>query len=157
MYAHSADRYQHTQRGPWSLILLAFGVGLCAIAVAVRNQPVAVAVCASAGALLILLAASFHELTVADEGDHLAVRFGPLPLAQTRIPYADITNVEVGRTLFLDGWGVHMSLRGGWVWNISGRDCVVIQRTRGVIRVGTDEPDALAELLRRKIMPLRRA
>jgi hypothetical protein len=37
----------------------------------------------------------------------------------------DIGSVEIGRTLHLDGWGIHMSVRGGWVWNLWGRDCVV--------------------------------
>jgi hypothetical protein len=32
--------------------------------------------------------------------------------------------VEIGRTLTLDGWGMHDSIRGGWVWNHLGRDCV---------------------------------
>jgi hypothetical protein len=46
----------------------------------------------------------FGSLTIRDEGDCLALRFGPLPLLRKRIRYADITGVEVGRTTILDGW-----------------------------------------------------
>ena len=43
-----------------------------------------------------------------------------------------------------------MSLRGGWVWNIWGRDCVVIRHS-GILRVGTDDAHNLAEFLKGKI------
>ena len=100
-----------------------------------------------------LLAPAFHHLTVEDAGHMLLVRFGPLPLPmfRTAIPYDDIQSVEVGRTLFVEGWGIHLSPRGGWVWNIWGRDCVVVHRRNGVVRIGTDDADRLARFLDGKI------
>ena len=86
-----------------------------------------------------------------DEGDRLAIRFGPLPLFRTSIRYADIQEVEVGRTLILEGWGIHGSPRGGSVWNLWGRDCVVIHRRKGVLRVGTDDAWNLVRFLKGKI------
>jgi hypothetical protein len=74
------------------------------------------------GVLMLLLGSSFQFLTVADRGDYLLIRFGPLPLFQKRIHYTDVSDVEIGQTTVLDGWGIHMSVRGGWVWNLSGRD-----------------------------------
>ena len=56
---------------------------------------------------MALLASAFHQLTVEDQGDHLAIRFGPLPLFRRKVRYAEIEKVEVGRTLILDGWGIH--------------------------------------------------
>jgi hypothetical protein len=50
----------------------------------------------------------------------LVIRFGPIPLFRRTVRYADIQKVEVGRTLILDGWGIHFSIRGGWVWNLWG-------------------------------------
>jgi hypothetical protein len=44
-----------------------------------------------------------------------------------------------------------MSMRGGWVWNLSGWDCVVLQLRNGVLRIGTDEPETLAQFVRLKI------
>ena len=51
-------------------------------------------------------------------------------------------------TTIMDGWGIHWSPWGGWVWSLSAGQCVVIRRPRGVIRVGTDDAERLAELLK---------
>jgi hypothetical protein len=97
------------------------------------------------------LAPAFHHLTVVDEGDDLAIRFGPLPVFRRTVRYADIGKVEVGRRLLLDGWGIHYSVRGGSVWNLWGRDYVVLHlRQGGVLRIGTDDPENLAQFLEGK-------
>lgn len=100
---------------------------------------------------------SLQHLTVCDEGDRLAVRFGPLPLFKRRIRHDDIIGVEIGHTTLLDrwgiqwfpwgGWGIHWSPWGGWVWSLSAGKCVVIRRRRGVIRIGTDDAEGLAKFL----------
>ena len=70
----------------------------------------------------------------------LAIRFGPVPLFRRTVRYTDIEKVEVGRTLILEGWGIHYSIRGGWVWNLWGRDCVVVHfKNGGVLRIATDD------------------
>ena len=62
--------------------------------------------------------------------------------------------MDFGRTLILDGWGVHYSIRGGWVWNLWGRVCVVVHlKDNSVLRVGTDDAENLAEFLRSKVQP----
>jgi len=57
---------------------------------------------------------------VADLVDQLAIRFAPISLLQKTVPYNEIKGVETGRTLLLDGWAIHMTIRDGWVWNIQG-------------------------------------
>ena len=52
--------------------------------------------------------------------------------------------------MILDGWGIHMSIRGGWVWNLWGRDCVVVHLKKGVLRIGTDDAANLPDFWRRK-------
>jgi hypothetical protein len=105
------------------------------------------------GLLIALLAPAFHHLTVEDQGKVLAIRFGPVPLFPRTVRYADIESVEVGRTLFLDGWGIHYSIRGGWVWNLWGRDCVVVHfKNGGKLRNGTDDAENLVEFLEKKII-----
>lgn len=139
--------YRHTQKGPWDLLLYVLGVVFLAISWSNPLLPLQITFLIT-GILMFLLGISFHHLTVADEGDRLTIRFGPFPLFRKRIDYDDISAVETGRTTILDGWGIHMSLWGGWVWNIWGHDCVVIRLKRGIIRVGTDDPDGLAEFLK---------
>lgn len=143
----TAPGYSHTQQAPLCLILYGSALLCFALAWMVGSAPgsfIAVAV----GLLIALLAPAFHHLTVEDQGDRLAIRFGPLPLFRRSLWYADIEKVEVGRTLILDGWGIHYSVRGGWVWNLWGRDCVVVRlKNGGVLRIGTDDAANLARFL----------
>ena len=48
---------------------------------------------------------AYSAKRVQDEGDELAVRYGPIPMFAKTIPYAQITAVEPGRTNLIDGWG----------------------------------------------------
>jgi hypothetical protein len=148
------NSYRHTQKGPWGLILYAFVVLLVGLAWLLAELPTvptfAVFIPGGIAGVFLVLGSCFHRLTVADEGDHLAVRFGFVPLFRKRIRYADIRAVEVGQTTFFDGWGIHPSTQGGWVWNIWGWDCVVIHHA-GTTRVGTDDAENLAAFLRTKI------
>ena len=103
--------------------------------------------------LFLLLALSFQHLRVFDAVDHLAVRFGPLPLLGTRIRYDEITSVERGRTSLLDGWGIHWVPGRGWTYNIRGWDCVVVQLGKKTIRIGTDDVENLLAFLQAKLKP----
>lgn len=150
----STPGYRHTQNGPWSLLLYLVGVLMLGLGWLLREVPVVPGVLPLAGTIMLLFGASFQQLTVSDRGDRLAVRFGPLPLFGTSVRYEDIDKAEVGQTMILDGWGIHMSLRGGWVWNIWGWDCLVVQQKNGrVLRIGTDDAENLARFVQSKIAP----
>ncbi len=66
------------------------------------------------------------------------------------IRYADITGVEVGRTSILDGWGIHFIPGRGWTYNLWGFACVKLTLGRKIIRVGTDDAEGLARVIREK-------
>lgn len=85
-----------------------------------------------------------------DQGKVLAIRVGSIPRFHRTVQYADMNHVEVGRTSILDDWGIHMSMRGGLLWNGWGRDCVVLQLKKGVLRIGTDDAENLAAFLSRR-------
>lgn len=118
-----------------------------------RDQPGIAYVFPPVSVLLILLASGMQCLGTSDEGDHLLIQFGPLPLFRRRVRYDDIVSAEADRTTLLEGWGIHMSLRGGWVWNIWGRDCVRLQLRSSVLRVGTDDVEGLLRFLSTRIPP----
>lgn len=146
--------YYHRQHGPLCLLVYATAALLAGTAWYCRfepPQPFLTWILSGSAILVFLFAASFHHLTVADEIDRLRIRFGPIPLFQRAVLYEDIVNVEVGRTSFLDGWGVHLSLRGGWVMNLWGRDCVVLQLKKGTLRVGTDDAENLAAFVKSRL------
>ena len=101
-------------------------------------------------AIFTLCGLVFGSLTIRDEGEWLALRFGPLPLLRKTIRYADITGVEVGRTRIIDGWGIHYMPGRGWTYNVWGFACVKLTLGRKVIRVGTDDAEGLAKFIREK-------
>ena len=139
--------YRHTQKAPLCLSLYGSAL-LCFVLAGMIGDKPGIFITGGVGVLIALLAPCFHNLTVADQGDVLSIRFGPMPLFSRTVNYADIEQVEVGRTTILDGWGIHYSLRGGWVWNLWGRDCVVVHFNKGgVLRIGTDDAEALARFL----------
>jgi hypothetical protein len=146
----AAPGYSHTQKAP---CLFVYGTALLLLIGAwfTQDQPTVALALTVGGIVTAVLATAFHHLTVVNLGEAMSVRFGPLPMFRMTIPYNDITSVEVGRTLILDGWGIHYSVRGGWVWNVWGRDCVVVHRRNGVVRIGTDDAPNLARFLEGKI------
>lgn len=147
----NVPEYSHTQRSPlWLILVLAMAVCVI-IGVQAGGGPDTIFPLALA-LLLGLVAASFQHLTVEDQGEFLAVQFGPLPVARRRVAYKEIIEVDIGRTSWIEGWGIRYSIRGGWIWNIWGRDCVVIRfRQGGKLTIGTDQPAKLAEFLRRRV------
>lgn len=149
--ATTLPQYSHTQRAPLCLLVYVLAVTFFVLSWTLRDEPPFRWLFPPIGLLMLVLAGSFQHLRVQDQVESLSICFGPIPLFRRTILYSDIQQVEVGRTLILDGWGIHMSIRGGWVWNLWGRDCVVVNLKNGVLRIGTDDPDRLAEFLTSKI------
>jgi len=102
-------------------------------------------------AVLVFFAFSFKFLRVHDDGDCLAIRFGPLPVFRRRIPYSQITGVEAGGSGFIDGWGIHYMPGRGLTYNLWGFDCVIVRLGAKTVRIGTDDVDGLVAFLRSKI------
>lgn len=146
-----ASGYRNTQRAPLCVMLYVMAVGFFAIGVAVWNETPLRWLFPVMGGMMLVLASSFHHLTVEDQGDRLSIHFGPLRVFRRSVRYEEIDQVEAGRTTVLEGWGIHLSHRGGWVWNLWGRDCVVLRLRRGILRVGTDDPDGLLAFLRQRL------
>ena len=147
----SESSYKHVQHAPLCLLLYVLSVVFLVLGLVMNTEPPIPWLFPPIGLFMLVLAASFHHLTVEDQGDRLSVRFGPIPLFRRTIRYDDIISAEIGRTTVLDGWGIHMSLRGGWVWNLWGRDCVVLQMRKGILRIGTNDAVNLADFLQQKI------
>lgn len=142
--------YTHTQKAPLCLIVYGSALACLVLGVLIGETP-AIFILGGAGLSMASLGPCFHNLTVEDQGDRLAIRFGPVPLFRRTVSFADISSVETGRTRLLDGWGVHLSVRGGWVWNLWDRECVVVHfRDGGTLWIGTDDAANLAEFLRSK-------
>lgn len=110
------------------------------------SNPVLVVIVVLVGCLLVL----FSTLTVIVRGQALHVFFGP-GLIRRHIPLCRIREVRVVRTPWYYGWGIRLT-PAGWLWNVSGLGGVEVQFDDGHrFRIGSDEPNKLAEVLLREI------
>ena len=150
-------QYDHTQKSPLYLIIFVMGI-LQFIAATTyfpwSNSIFPRIILFFSGIFVIFLAFGFQHLQIVDQGNYLTIRFGNLhlPLCSRKLIYKNIIKVEIGRTLLLDGWGIHYSISGGWVWNIWGRDCVVVYCDKETLRIGTDDAAKLRTFLQTKIV-----
>ena len=140
----AAPSYRHTQIG-WSLLLVLFaGAGVVGFAASRTGWSApALAVFAFLG----VVAAIFCTLTVEVRGGDVLLRFGP-GLIRRRIAHAEIARVEVVRNPWHFGWGIRFTPYG-WLFSVSGLDAIEIGLISGkAVRIGTDEPAALAAAVR---------
>jgi hypothetical protein len=140
--------YDHTQYAKLHYILFAVAAAMLAGAWLARCAPAVVTINIVIAAVLVLTGLTFGRLTVRDEGQWLALRYGPLPLLRKRIRYADITSIEPDRSRIIDGWGIHYVPGRGWTYNLWGFGCVKLTLGKTTIRVGTDDVAGLAEFLK---------
>jgi len=148
--AHQPE-YEHTQWAPMCWIMLLPALAILFVVGMLSGDGNVVLPLFIAGTLVTAIAFSFRSLRVVDEGDVLAVRFGPLPLFRKRIPYDQVIAAERDQSAVIDGWGIHWVPGRGWTYNLWGFDCVRLTLTRGrTLRIGTDDPDGLARFLAKK-------
>jgi hypothetical protein len=138
--------YRHRQFGYLSLIvILVAALGLFAVA---RRSPLPATL--GVGVLLLISAVLFSSLTVEIGDGELRFHFGP-GFWRKRFALADIAAADVTWSSWWEGWGIRITPRG-MLYNISGTDAVEITLRSGQrLRIGTDEPEALAAALRTAI------
>ncbi|MDH4166604.1 MAG: hypothetical protein OEY13_09105 [Gammaproteobacteria bacterium] len=147
----SRPLYEHTQTGwPIRIAFLALAFSLLLLAALpdfdqTRTPPTVLAAGAGIAALFGWV---WGSMTVRIQDGALCIRFGPGWPRKT-VPLADISGVEITRTSFIDGWGVHRTRRG-WLYNVSGYDAVLLKLASGRnLLVGSDEPRRLQAALQR--------
>lgn len=141
--------YHHTQTSTFALWIFA----VLAVVLIVPNAV------AGTGALVVIVPIvafigfvllAFNQLTVTVEGEHVvaAFRYG---WPRRRIDLATVHRVDVVRNSWWYGFGVRITPHG-WLYNVWGLDAVQLNFDDGTaFRIGTDEPDALADALRSRI------
>ncbi|HUT31966.1 MAG TPA: hypothetical protein VNE39_00685 [Planctomycetota bacterium] len=141
--------YKHSQVGTLVLVLEGVAVaGILGLFLAFGWHPVGIVVLCILGLVAVL----FGTLTVAIEEGWLVCRFGP-GLVRKRWPLADVREVRVVRNPWYYGWGIHYTPHG-WLYNVSGLGAVEIVLASGKkARIGSDEPEKLAEAIRQSIPP----
>lgn len=137
--------YRHTQIGTVVLASLLGGVLLVIILSITRCwHPIGVLVL---GVLLAAMAL-FYSLTVEITNGVLECRFGP-GIIRKRFPLKEVRLAVPVRNRWYYGWGIRYTPHG-WLFNVSGLDAVEITLSSGKrYRIGTDQPAALVEAIRR--------
>jgi hypothetical protein len=141
-----AQMYRHTQIGYLTLIvMLVAALGIFALG---PRSPLPVTL--SVAVLLIVSAVLFSSLTVEIADGELRIHFGP-GFWRKRYSLADVTGADVTRSSWWEGWGIRITPRG-MLYNVSGTGAVEIKLRSGQrFRIGTDEPEVLAQALRMAI------
>ena len=143
--------YSHTQRSRALAILCIVSVVLILAPVAIIPQPVPRGVWVAVGLaalMMVIMAWEFSSLTVEIANDELSWRFGA-GIIRKRLPLSEIASAVPIRTGIWQGIGVHW-VGAGWLYNVAMGDAVEITTLRGKrIRIGTDEPVALANAIER--------
>jgi len=143
--------YDHTQKAPLHLIFYPIVIVLVVLAWIGRDQTPVILSTLGVAATLVLVALMFKQLTVRDEGEWLAIRYGPLPVFRKLIPYSNIESVELGRSSVIDGWGIHWIPGRGFTYNLWGFDCAILMVEGRIYRIGSDEAENLVTFLRDKV------
>jgi len=138
--------YRHTQWSPLGPAFAAAAIG-CLVVWTQVEAPVERTLCVTMAVAAGLIGGLFGRLRITEQADCLRVRFGPLPLFGTTVRYAHVRSVVRARSTVLDGLGVHWFPGRGWTFNVWGFDCVELRTDRGLVRLGTDDPDGLVQHL----------
>ena len=143
--------YEHTQKSALHSLIFLPAILMFFVAWQTRGSAPSGWILVSVGILLIFLAMSFQTLTLRERQDSLEIKYGPLNIFGTHIPYSDMTNVQSGHTNLIDGWGIHYVPCRGWTMNLWGFECVKIERGSSVIRLGTDDSENLVSMLQQRL------
>ena len=141
------EQYRHTQVGYLTLAMLGAGVLLIVLLMATAGfHWIAFAVLG----VLVIAVGLFATLTVETSKDLLELRFGP-GLIRKRFPMEEIASCRVVTNPWYYGWGIRLTPHG-WLYNVSGFAAVEIETRSGrKYRIGTDDPEQLAEAVQRSI------
>ena len=96
--------------------------------------------------VLFAVAYLFRSMTVEISDTELTWYFGSgFPVK--RVPLSEVVSVEVIRTGFWYGWGIHYTPRG-WLYNVSGYGAVYVTLKNGKrYCLGSDEAEVMAREL----------
>lgn len=131
--------YEHRQFATTIVVILIIASAVCFITARLPHSGHTSLI---VGCILLLSAVLFSSLKITIADGKLKWAFG-LGLLSFQIPLTEIQSAEVTRTRFLEGWGIHLTMRG-WLYNVSGYQAVLIKKKLGrQILLGTDQPDEL--------------
>lgn len=96
--------------------------------------------------VMLILMALFSVLTVRIGNGVVTVQFG-VGVIRKRIQLSDVESYAKVRNPWYYGWGIRYTPRG-WLYNIFGFSAIeLLMRNGKTCRIGTDDPEGLAQAL----------
>lgn len=147
-----SELYRHTQTG-WTIIALigaAIVVEVVIAAALASENTVALALSGAVAAVLAVVLTLFSTLTVTVDVTAVRLSFG-LGVLRREVSLDQVVSARAVKNSWLAGWGVRV-IPHGRLYNVGGFDAVELELDNGrVVRVGTDEPDALLAAVQRAL------
>ena len=136
--------YRHTQFGTTIVATLLTGIAVAAVIFSANDRhPLAML----AIVIMTICTFLFYSLTVEIKGGIIRCRFG-CGLIGKKFVLAEIVETQTVINKWYYGWGIRRTPHG-WLFNVSGVQAVEISLRSGrKYRIGTDEPNRLADAIR---------
>ena len=142
--------YERSQQGWFAVpVLILLGVVAWATSSADDMSSTGTAVFTVLMIVVLVAMVTFSRLTVTVGDGQVTARFW-LGWPRRVVALSEVTAVRPVRNSWWYGWGVR-KVPDGWMYNVWGYDAIELELTSGkVFRIGTDDPDGLAEALSRR-------
>ena len=102
-------RYRHRRFGTTIIVTIGIAVVLCFM---LAGRLPAVYISLSVGVILLVCAILFLSLSIEITDTRLRWHFGP-GMVRKQVLLSDIRDAEVTQTRLIEGWGIHLTSRGG--------------------------------------------
>jgi hypothetical protein len=137
-----------TQIGTFSIILLGiiFIISSVIMVIAGFDNPGGY-VCAAVNLIILITLVISHKLTITVNQDRISFKLGVGFIGRS-YKIADIKSCKPVKNSLLYGVGIHI-IPGGILYNVSGLQAIELQfkNRRQVLRIGTDKPEEICNLL----------
>lgn len=144
-----SPKYEHTQKPGvpfFAALIVPVVIGVVFFNNGIPPIPVLILVVC----LLFYLILMMSSLTVTIDDQYVHIRFGP-GVFYKKFPISEITGIGPKFSTYIWGWGIRWYPMG-WLYNIAGFKSVEIVLKDGrKRRIGTDEPEKLAEAIKEAI------
>lgn len=142
--------YQHIQPG-YLIMVIMFSVVSFALSFSYSEYPkvdqIEISIVAIIGLFCLIVGIIFSSLSIKVKEDSLSWHFG-FKFWHKQVKIDEITSCVVVKNSILSGFGIRM-MGSGWLYNVSGLLAVeVVLKSGKTIRLGTDEPEYLAQAIR---------
>lgn len=130
-------------------VIAVFGIAVYILIQGIGNSGKEPFIILLAGILFLFLFLNFFSMTIRIDEDQLSWYFG-IGLFRFHVPLDQIRKTSTTRLNLIDGFGIRYRPGRGSVYNVSGFSGIEIQKKDGgVIRLGTEDPVRLVEILQR--------